>query len=377
LEVGDVDVLANLGLLVIFLLVLVLPFRVKFIEHNLELFLFTCGVAALTIAGFIAIPGEQTGWSPAIVTEALLSPVSVTSLFGVPVGIVQIVLAAGLVIFLFYHRIQEAIIQLAGRFSLRAIVFCLIVFLGLVSSIISAILAAIILVEIVNALPVVRKAKIEVVVVACFAIGLGAGLTPLGEPLTTIVVTKLAGAPYHAGFAFLFGKLGWYIVPSVVFLGAVGFFLLSRSQDGDARLSCKVERETVPGIVLRAGKVYLFIMALVFLGEGFKPLILEYVIAIPPAGLYWINIVSAVLDNATLAAAEISPGLTSQQITGALMGLLIAGGMLIPGNIPNIIAAGKLDISSSEWARTGIPLGMALMLVIFIILFVPGWLGLT
>ena len=56
------------------------------------------------------------------------------------------------------------------------------------------------------------------------------------------------------------------------------------------------------------------------------------------------------------------------------MGLLIAGGMLIPGNIPNIIAAGKIDISSSEWAKTGIPLGMALMLVSSSsCLFPAGW----
>ena len=47
--------------------------------------------------------------------------------------------------------------------------------------------------------------------------------------------------------------------------------------------------------------------------------------------------VSAILDNATLAAAEIGPALTESQIKSALMGLLISGGMLIPGNIPNII----------------------------------------
>ncbi len=52
-------------------------------------------------------------------------------------------------------------------------------------------------------------------------------------------------------------------------------------------------------------------MALVFLGEGFKPLILEYIIQIPSEGLFWVNIVSAVLDNATLAAAEIGPQLSA------------------------------------------------------------------
>jgi len=371
------DVLANLGLLIIFVLVLILPFRVKCIECNLEVFLFACGVAALTLAGLVVIPGEQTGWSLGLVEEALISPLQVTSLFGIPIGIVQIVLVFGLLIYFFYHRLQEAIVGLIDRLSLKWIVFLLIVVLGLVSSIISAILAAIILVEIINALPVVRKAKVEIAVVSCFSIGLGAGLTPLGEPLTTIVVSKLSGAPYYAGFTFLFDRLAVFIIPTVLALGVVGVVLFSRSHTGDQKLVCIVERETIREILVRAGKVYLFIMALIFLGEGFKPIILEYVIAIPSAGLYWINIVSAVLDNATLAAAEINPAMSSQQITSALMGLLVAGGMLIPGNIPNIIAACKLGISSSEWARVGVPLGMVLMVVFFAILFVPGWLELA
>jgi len=77
--------------------------------------------------------------------------------------------------------------------------------------------------------------------------------------------------------------------------------------------------------------------------------------------------VSAVLDNATLTAAEISPKMTIEQIDFILMGLLISGGMLIPGNIPNIISASKLKIKSREWARLGVPLGLGLMLIYFII----------
>jgi predicted cation transporter len=373
--VNCMDLLVNGGLLAIFLLVLILPFNVKQVEHNLEIFLFTCGVLALTISGFMNIPGEPTGWNLEVVTEALLAPLNITSIFGIPVGIVQIVLVVGLLIYWFYHRLQEAIVSMVDRVSLPAIVFLLIVFLGLVSSIISAILAAIILVEIVNALPVVKKAKTEIAVVACFSIGLGAGLTPLGEPLATIVVAKLSGAPYYAGFTFLFDHLAIYIIPTIFALGVVGVILFKRSHRGDEKLECIVERENIRDIIIRAGKVYLFIMALIFLGEGFKPLILEYVIWIPSAGLYWVNIVSAVLDNATLAAAEISPALSLQQIVSALMGLLIAGGMLIPGNIPNIIAACKLEITSREWAKVGVPLGLVLMIIFFIILFIPGWLG--
>lgn len=374
--VNGMDVFVNIGLILIFLVVLILPFRITCIEHNLEAFLFACGVAALTIAGFASIPGETTGWSPAIIEEALLAPLQITTIFGIPVGIVQIVLLVGLLLYFFHHRLESAIIGMVDRVPLPAIVFLLIVILGLVSSIISAILAAIILVEIVNALPVVKKAKVEIAVVACFSIGLGAGLTPLGEPLTTIVVSKLRGEPYNAGFLFLFDHLAVYIIPAVIALGFVGVFFFRRSHNGNTKLECIIGRESLRDIVIRAAKVYLFIMALIFLGEGFKPLILAYIIHIPSAGLYWVNIVSAVLDNATLAAAEIGPTLSLRQIVSALMGLLIAGGMLIPGNIPNIIAACKLEITSREWARVGVPLGLALMAVFFVILFVPAWMGL-
>jgi predicted cation transporter len=73
--------------------------------------------------------------------------------------------------------------------------------------------------------------------------------------------------------------------------------------------------------------------------------------------------VSAILDNATLTAAEISPQMVTQQVRAVLMGLLISGGMLIPGNIPNIIAANKLGIRSRTWARIGVPLGLILMVL--------------
>jgi predicted cation transporter len=78
------------------------------------------------------------------------------------------------------------------------------------------------------------------------------------------------------------------------------------------------------------------------------------------------------VDNATLTAAEIGPALTPAQQRGVLMGLLISGGMLIPGNIPNIVAAGRLGISSREWARVGLAAGLPLMLLCFGVL---QWLG--
>ena len=369
--------IVNILLLVIFAIVLVLPFKVKKIEENLEMFLFLCGVAALSVASFATLHWETFGWTPAIILEALAAPVMITTIFGIPIGIVQIVLIMGLIIYVAHTQIHTAIQSMVSRVPLSVIAFFLICGLGLISSVISAILAAIILVEIVCALPLGRGEMIGLTVIACFSIGLGAALTPLGEPLSTIAISKLSGDPYYAGFGFLIGLLGGYIVPGIVALGALGVAFLKRSDTGGERMNCHLKRETLSEVVIRAGKVYLFIMALVFLGEGFKPLILEYIIQIPSEGLFWVNIVSAVLDNATLAAAEIGPQLTIIQIKSALMGLLIAGGMLIPGNIPNIIAAGKMGITSKEWVRYGVPLGFALMLIYFAILFVPAYLDIA
>jgi predicted cation transporter len=42
--------------------------------------------------------------------------------------------------------------------------------------------------------------------------------------------------------------------------------------------------------------------------------------------------------------------------------------MLIPGNIPNIIAAHALKIKSTEWAKLGVPLGLVVMLVTMFLL---------
>jgi predicted cation transporter len=78
--------------------------------------------------------------------------------------------------------------------------------------------------------------------------------------------------------------------------------------------------------------------------------------------------ISAVLDNATLTAIEINAQMVLPKIVAVVMGLLIAGGMLIPGNIPNIVAAGRLKISMKEWAKLGIPIGIVMLLVFFVIL---------
>jgi predicted cation transporter len=366
-------ILPTAGLVAILVIVLACPFLVRRIEQNLEAFLLACGVAALTVAGFASVEGVATGWSWEIVREALAAPVLVGRLFGIPVGIVQIVLAVGFLIYLGCRHLERAIQRMVDTVPLQALSFLLVVGLGLLSSVISAILASILLIEVLCALPLPKEPKIRLAVVACFSIGLGAALTPLGEPLSTIAVAKLAGPPYNAGFDFLARLLGIYILPGILAFGLLGVLLLrGPAMQAGGPVFCRVERGTPAEVVLRAARVYFFIMALVLLGEGFKPLILGFVAGIPAGGLFWVNMVSAVLDNATLTAAEIGPYLSILQIKASLLALLISGGMLIPGNIPNIIAAGKLGITSREWGRVGIPIGLATLGVAFIGIFLLG-----
>jgi predicted cation transporter len=358
------------GFLIIFLIVLIGPFKFKSIEHNLEGFLFICGILAMTISGYVEIPGVETGWRFEIVEEALTAPLHVGDIFGIPIGIVQIVLVVGLIIYKWHPPIHNAIRKMTKTLSLKVMAFILIAGLGLLSSVISAILAAIILVEMINAMHLSRKSKVDLTVIACFSIGLGAALTPLGEPLSTIAVSKLSGPPYYAGFDYLFKMLGIYILPGILAFGILGVFFLGKVNPKEHEIEGQDYSETLRNVIMRAVKVYIFIAALVLLGDGFKPIIFEYFTNVPSAALFWINMASAVLDNATLAAAEIGPILTESQIKSILMGLLISGGMLIPGNIPNIISACKLGITSKEWASIGIPLGLGTMGIYFVILFV-------
>lgn len=341
------------GLCLIFVVVLIGPFLNKKIEANLEAFLFIMGVLSASLSN---------AWSAEVIHEGFMAPINIT----------LAVLGAGVLFHYLRKYIDHAMRRILVTVPLKAIVCAAIIVLGLLSSIISAIIAALLLVELISILPLHRRAEINLTIIACFAIGLGAALTPLGEPLSTIVVSKLSGAPYHATFYYLFGLLALSVIPAVVVLGIAGTFLVvEEPEDTGESLAAEQEEEKLSEVFIRAAKVYIFVMALIFLGAGFKPLIDSYLLKLPSQILFWVNMVSAILDNATLAAAEIGPSLSTAQIKSALLGLLISGGMLIPGNIPNIIAAHALRIKSTEWARLGVPLGVVIMIVAAPLL----WLG--
>lgn len=333
-----------IGLIIILILVLFLPFTVKKVEHNLEAFLFIMGIAAAFVSGMMN--GE-------LIVKALVDPINIT----------LAVLIAGLLTKWLQAPLEKAISSTSRALTPRIFLALIVVILGIISSVITAIIAAIILVIIVNIVKLDRQSEIRVIIIACYAIGLGAALTPLGEPLSTITVSKL-----NEDFTYLLELIGLQVIPGVIVFGLLTFFFVKPQQkDGSSRST--EESESYKEIIIRAAKIYLFVMGLTFLGHGFEPLINAYILGLHPMLLYWINMISAILDNATLAAAEISPAMDEPTIKAILMGLLISGGMLIPGNIPNIIAAGKLNITSKEWAKFGVPLGLVAMLIYFVLLF--------
>ncbi len=341
----------DMGLFGIFLLVLLCPFFIKKVEEQLEAFLFLMGVSAVTIAN---------AWHMELVMEAVEEPIIK--------GIVPAVLVAGLIFYYGRSHAQRVMNVLLDKVPLKILVFLVVVILGLSASLITAIIAALVLVEVVSLMPLDRNTRIKLTVVACFSIGLGAALTPVGEPLSTIAITKLQGPPYHAGFTFLLDTIGMYILPGILAFGILSTIVVGKKTTEKQMDVVASGGDTLRDVGIRGAKVYLFVMALLLLGSGFKIIIDTYLIHIPSMILYWVNMSSAVLDNATLTAAEIGPSMEMGQIKAILMGLLISGGMLIPGNIPNIISANKMGITSKEWARTGVPIGLVAMLVYF------GWI---
>ncbi len=333
------------GLGLVLLAVLLGPVLVKPIEQNIEIFFLIAGAFASAITG---------QWGKNLFYAALTEPIALT----------VAILLFGAVARLARPSLERAFQRLVKLVAPKWIYFGLIVVLGLLSSVITAVIAALILVEAITLLKLDRRSEIAAVVLACFSIGLGAALTPVGEPLGTIAIAAL-----KVDFWYLVRLLGPLVVAGIAIVGGISLFLPAKYGHS---LNAELYTERWSEIALRAAKVYLFVVGLVGLSWGLRPLVDLYIARMPQWALFWANSISALVDNATLTAAEIGPSLTQTQQRAVLMGLLISGGMLIPGNIPNIVAAGRLGISSREWARVGLLAGLPLMLLCFAVLH---WVG--
>jgi predicted cation transporter len=342
---------------IILVALLILPFSIHAVERNVEIFLLVMGFITATTSG-------------------VLSGHLFIDIFGEPLIylITLSVLGFGLIFKKLSKHIKRFIEFLFVFIPLKIFVFLIIFVLGMLSSIITSIVAAILLVEIVHVLPFSHKNKTILTVLACFAIGLGSILTPLGGPLSTIIVDVL-----KSDFTYLAREFWIYIIPVIFAIGIFGGFYIEHrhkkheyvdQHTEEERLEEQniVQTERLSDVFIRASKIFVFIVAVELLGAGFKPVVTEYILGMHKNVLYWINTASAVLDNATMAAAEMEPNMSTSQIHAVVIGLLISGGIFIPGNVPNIIAAGKLNIKPREWAIIGVPTGLLLLVIFFFII---------
>jgi predicted cation transporter len=317
--------------IVVLVLMLFCPLAIHWIERNIEIYILVIGVIATILAG---------GFERTVVEHALTEPILIT---------LAVIIAA--IAFSYLREYLERIFARLRRRMARAILAGISIFLlAMASSIITAIVAAIVLVEIVRLLHLEGAARVRVTVAACFAIGMGAAMTPIGEPLATLAASAL-----KLPFLGLFDLLAPWIIPGALAASILGG-IFARGDYLEATTQSAV-RESPLAALMQGLRVYGFVAGLVLVSHAYAPLAVEIVARLSNDALFWANTVSAALDNATLVALEVH-NMTLVRAREAILALLISGGMLIPGNIPNIISAVPLKIGSVAWARIGIPIGL-------------------
>lgn len=347
----------------ILVVVLVAPFVSKRVEKNIEAFFLVMGIVASLVSGSFGLP---------LLLEAFKAPLTV---HGIPVGIFQVVLIAGILFERYRASVRRA---LSGSPIPGPVLFSAMVFLtGIGSSVISAISASAVVAEILRTMGVPRRARAGLAVAAAYSIGIGAALTPLGEPLSTIVVQKLSGPPHNADFFFLARILWDYVLAGVVASSLVAYFSYSRALSVEKTVEAALDDDeehlgSYREAVIRSFKIFVFVFALVLLGHSFDPLVERYVVHMQPWILYLFGSISAAVDNAALTAAIVSPEMEIAKIKPFLVSLLIAGGFLIPGNVPNIVLAEVNKVSFREWALKALPIGVPMFFAAFLGLFILG-----
>lgn len=331
--------------LVILVLLLFGPIAVAKIEHNIELYCLALGVLA-TILG--------TGFTRELISDALHEPVAIS----------VAVMVAALLFGWARPGLDMVLRRLRKRVSRPVLTAATIFAIAAISSVITAVVAALVLVEVIGLLHFARDKQVRVAVAGCFAIGLGASLTPLGEPLSTLAARAL-----DLHFMRLFDMLAMWVLPGVLASSMVaGAF--ARGEYDEAPAGAHV-RQSYRSILVQAARMFAFIAGLVLISSAYGPIANQYVSEMSNDLLFWANTASAALDNATLVALEVH-SMTIPRAREAILALLVSGGMLIPGNIPNIVGAGALRIRSGAWARIGVPMGLVILGIYFALIKLLG-----
>lgn len=339
---------ALLGIVVANLLVW--PLASRWVESHLEIFLLMVGAAAVTISG---------GWSVDFIYETLQYPVNVAFI----VLVVSVIFNnysryIFRVLFAFFRKLEP-------QYSFALLVFLL----GITSSLVSVTVAALVLAEVLKVVNLERSSTVRITVFACYAIGLGAVLTPLAEPLGLIINNALTGAPHFADFFFLMRHFFVWIAPAILLMSVAAGYS-ARHAGTTMQMHIREDKETYGSMLRRTWHIYMFVAALNLISAGLRPLAQSTITHLGGKVLFLANAVSVIIDNATLAAIEIVPTISMNDLIYMVIGLAAFGSMLVQGNLPNIVAAEKLGIKSREWASVAVPTGLVLMGAYFIILWI-------
>lgn len=335
----------HVSAVVILALLLFGPLAITTIEHNIELYCLALGVLA-TLLG--------TGFTRELILDALHEPIAISIA----------VIVAALLFGWTRPALDRGFRHLRRRVSRPVLTAASIFVIASISSVITAIVGALVLIEVIGLLHFASDKRVRVTVAGCFAIAMGASLTPLGEPLSTLAARAL-----DLHFMGLFELLAPWILPGVLASSIIaGAFARGEYAEAPAGVHMQQSYTT---IFVQAAKVFAFIAGLVLISHAYGPIANEYVSKMSNDLLFWANTVSAALDNATLVALEIH-SMTLPRAREAILSLLVSGGMLIPGNIPNIVSAGALRIGSAAWAKIGVPMGLVMLGIYFAVIKLAG-----
>ncbi|VVB64428.1 Uncharacterised protein [uncultured archaeon] len=196
----------EIGLIPVIVAALLGPLLFDKVERNIEAFLLMMGVCAVIVS---------RSWHIGLMEDAAREPIVI--------GTVLSVLLAGLIIHYWrpqsLHCIDEI---LSYGITMKVIFLEIVVVLGLSAAIISPILSFFVLVEVVTHLPIGRRTRANLTILACLSIILGAGLSLMQEPSSAIAVMKMQEALPSANPLPL--ELQSLYIPCIVALGIISIF---------------------------------------------------------------------------------------------------------------------------------------------------------
>ena len=191
-----------------------------------------------------------------------------------PIELTAAVLVFGIVFRLSRARLDR--VSAATRiFGQRWLCFALTIVLGLLAGFIAGSRGGTRVRGSYSLLKMDRSSEVAATVLGCFAIGLGAVRRP-GDAASTLVLAAL-----HADFFYLARLLGPFVIVGIILVAIPTLFL--REENGDSALQLVPESDSLAPVLIRAGKVYIFIVGLVGLSAGLRPMADAYLRDLPGA----------------------------------------------------------------------------------------------